>query len=253
MRGLAIDDAAWSSRWRDRSVRDKACLSLGLLLTAALLPPWPTSPIVAVLALGLLVGRAGTAPSLVARALRGPLAFILIGCVSVAVVVSTAGGGLSLSVTPDSAGRAAGVAGHAVAGCAAMLLLAMTTPMVDLLAGLRRLRLPAACVEVAGLVYRMLFVLLESVGTIRESQTARLGYSSMSRSLRSAGMLTAATLTRSWSRARRLEQGLAGRELTGSLQTLDDPVPGSPVFLAGTATVLVALVTLAAATTGVVR
>jgi cobalt/nickel transport system permease protein len=252
MRGLAIDDAAWSSRWRDRSVRDKACLSLGLLLAAALLPPWPTSAVVATIALGLLVTRAGTSPALVARALRGPLVFILLGCLSVAVVVSTTGG-LALSVTADSAGRAAGVAGHAVAGCAAMLLLSMTTPVVDLLAGLRRLRLPAACVEVAGLTYRMLFVLLESVGTIRESQTARLGYSSMSRSLRSAGMLTAATLTRSWSRARRLEQGLAGRELTGSLQTLTEPVPGSWTFLAASATTLVAIVTLAAATTGVVR
>lgn len=252
MRSLAIDDAAWSSRWRDRSVRDKACLSLGLLLSAALLPPWPTSPVVAVVAIGLLVGGAGASPGMVARAMRGPLAFIAIGCVSVAVVVSTTGG-LSLSVTSDSAGRAAGVAGHALAGCAAMLLLAMTTPMVDLLAGLRRLRLPAACVEVAGLVYRMLFVLLESVGTIRESQAARLGYSSTSRSLRSAGMLTAATLTRSWSRARRLEEGLAGRGLTGSLQTLDDPVPGSPIFLGATAVALAALVALAAVTSGVVR
>ncbi|MBD8607503.1 cobalt ECF transporter T component CbiQ [Aeromicrobium sp. CFBP 8757] len=250
MRGLAIDDAAWSSRWRDHAVRDKACLSLGLLLAAALLPPWPTSAVVAVVALGLLVGRAGTSPALVARAVRGPLAFVAIGSVSVAVVVSTSGGPF-LSVTPDSAARAAGVAGHAVAGCSAMLLLAMTTPMVDLLAGLRRLRLPAACVEVAGLVYRMLFVLLESVGTIRESQAARLGYSSPSRSLRSAGMLTAATLTRSWSRARRLEQGLAGRELTGSLQTLDEPVPGSTAFLAATVSALVAIVAVAALSAGV--
>lgn len=250
MNGLAIDDAAWSSRWRERSVRDKACLSMGLLLTAAVLPPWPTSAVVAVVALGLLTAPAGTPVALVVRAFRGPLVFIAIGCVSVAVVVTTTGG-FSLSVTPDSAQRALGVAGHAVAGSAAMLLLAMTTPMVDLLAGLRRVRVPAACVEVAGLVYRMLFILLESVGTIRESQSSRLGYSSMSRSMRSAGMLTAATLTRSWSRARRLEQGLAGRELSGSLQTLDDPAPGSTTFLAATGVLLVAVVVLAALTTGV--
>lgn len=250
MRGLAIDDAAWSSRWRERAVRDKTCLSMGLLLAAALLPAWPTSPLVALIALGLLVGRAGTPAGLVARALRGPLVFIVIGAASVAVVVTTSGG-VSLSVTAESAGRAAGVAGHAVAGCSAMLLLAMTTPIVDLLAGLRRMRLPEACVEVAGLVYRMLFILLESVGTIRESQSARLGYSSMSRSMRSAGMLTAATLTRSWSRARRLEQGLAGRELTASLRTLDDPLPGSSAFLIATVALLACLVAVALATTGV--
>lgn len=250
MRGLAIDDAAWSSRWRERAVRDKACLSLGLLLTAAVLPPWPTSPLVATLALGLLVTRTGTPVRLVARALRGPLVFIVIGCVSVAAVLTT-DGGLGLTVTSESTQRALGVAGHAIAGTSAMLLLAMTTPMVDLLAGLRRLRLPEACVEVAGLVYRMLFILLDSVGTIRESQAARLGYSSMGRSLRSAGMLTAAILTMSWSRARRLEQGLAGRELTASLRTLDDPVPSSPTFLAASGAALLTLVSLAALTTGV--
>ncbi|AXT83799.1 cobalt ECF transporter T component CbiQ [Aeromicrobium sp. A1-2] len=250
MKGLAIDDAAWSSRWRERAVRDKACLSLGLLLTAAVLPPWPTSPLVAAVALGLLVTRAGTPAGLVARALRGPALFIVIGCISVAVVLTT-GDGLGLTVTAESTHRALGVAGHAIAGTSAMLLLAMTTPMVDLLAGLRRLRLPEACVEVAGLIYRMLFILLDSVGTIRESQAARLGYSSLRRSLRSAGMLTAAILTRSWSRARRLEQGLAGRELTASLRTLDDPTPSSPAFLVAGGATLVALVSLAALTTGI--
>jgi cobalt/nickel transport system permease protein len=252
VKGLAIDDAAWSSRWRERAVRDKACLSLGLLLTAALLPAWPTAPIVAVIALGLLVLSAGTRADLVLRALRGPLVFIAIGCVSVAVVVG-AGDGFSLTVTDDSAGRAASVAGHALAGTCAMLLLAMTTPMVELLAGLRRLRVPAACVEVAGLVYRLLFVLLESLGSIRESQTVRLGYSSLSRSFRSSAMLTAAVLTRSWSRARRLEQGLAGRELSTSLRTLDDPAPSSPAFLLASAALLAVLVTTAALTTGVTR
>ncbi len=252
MNGLAIDDAAWSSRWRERSVLDKSCLSLGLVLAAALLPAWPAAPLVAGLALVLLMTRAGTPPTLVLRALRGPAVFIVIGCVSVALVIGT-DGGLSVSMTDASIERAAGVAAHAIAGTSAMLLLAMTTPMVDLLAGMRRLRLPEACVEIAGLIYRLLFVLLESLGTIRESQAARLGYSSPARALRSSAALTAAVLTRSWSRARRLEQGLAGRELGGSMRTLDDPIPSSPAFLVASAATLCTLAAVAAATSGLLR
>ncbi len=250
--GLAIDDAAWSSRWRDRSVLDKTVLSLGLILVAAVLPAWPTAPAVTAIALVLLVGRGGAPVSLVLRALRGPALFIVIGCLSVALVIGTEGG-LSIGVTDASAQRAADVAAHAIAGTSALLLLAMTTPMVDLLGGLRRLRVPEACVEIAGLVYRLLFVLLESLGTIRESQTARLGYSSPRRAMRSSASLTAAVLVRSWSRARRLEQGLAGRELGGSMRTLDDPLASSAGFLVASATALAALVTLAAMTSGLAR
>lgn len=252
MNGLAIDDAAWTSRWRERSVLDKTCLSLGLVLTAAILPAWPTAPLVAAVALGLLLVHAGTPARLVLRSLRGPAAFIVIGGLSVAVVF-TIDGGLSVRITEASAQRAADVAAHSLAGTSALLLLAMTTPLVDLLAGLRRLRVPEACIEVAALVYRMLFVLLESLGAIRESQAARLGYSSPRRALRSSAALTAAVLTRSWSRARRLEQGLAGRELGGSLRTLDEPVASSPRFLLASAGLLCGLAVLAASTGGVVR
>ena len=52
MHGLAIDDAAWSSRWRDRALPDKAILSLGLTGCALILPAWPGSVLVAIVATG---------------------------------------------------------------------------------------------------------------------------------------------------------------------------------------------------------
>ncbi len=91
--------------------------------------------------------------------------------------------GDGLGWAPDAGARAGSLVGHALAGSAAVLLLAATTPMSDLLPALRRLRVPAAVVEVASVTYRLLFVLLESLRTIREAQTARMGYSSLRRSL----------------------------------------------------------------------
>lgn len=127
-----------------------------------------------------------------------------------------------------------------------MLLLATTTPMADLLAELRRLRVPAAVVEVAGVVYRLLFVLLQSVDTIREAQRARMGYSSVRRSYRSSGVLAAAVLTRSWDRARRMQDGLAGRGMESGLRVLPEVLPSSRLFLAGAAAGLAAIVTTSA-------
>jgi cobalt/nickel transport system permease protein len=113
-----------------------------------------------------------------------------------------------------------------------VLLLATTTPISDLLPELRRLRVPGAVIEVASVVYRLLFVLLESLRTIREAQTARMGYSSWRRSYRSSGGLAAAVLTRSWDRARRMQEGLAGRGLETGLRVLPEALPSSRPFLA---------------------
>jgi cobalt/nickel transport system permease protein len=226
--GLAVDDAAWSSAWRRRSPGDKALLCLGLVVCALVLPAWPGSVLVGVTAVVLALGPARVPARTFGRAVRLPLAFILVGAVT--AVVQLDGSGLGWA--PDAAARAGSLIGHALAGSAAVLLLATTTPMSDLLPALRRLRVPAAVIEVASVTYRLLFVLLESLHTIREAQTARMGYSSMRRSYRSSGALAAAVLTRSFDRARRLQQGLAGRGMETGLRVLPEALPSSPAFLA---------------------
>jgi cobalt/nickel transport system permease protein len=235
--GLAVDDAAWASAWRRRSPGDKVLLCGGLVVCALVLPAWPGSLLVGLTAVGLALGPAGVPARTFLRAVRLPVAFVAVGALT--AVVSVSGDGVGWA--PDAAARAGSLAGHALAGGAAVLLLATTTPMSDLLPALRRLRVPAAVVEVAALVYRLLFVLLESLRTIREAQTARMGHSSLRRSYRSSGMLAAAVLTRSWDRARRLQEGLAGRGMETGLRVLPEVLPSSRAFLACSAAGLAAL------------
>jgi cobalt/nickel transport system permease protein len=236
--GLAVDDAAWASAWRRRSPGDKLLLCGGLVVCALALPAWPVSPLVAMASVLLALGPARVPARTFGRAVRWPLAFITAGALT--SVVSVGGGGLGWA--PDAAARAGSLAGHALAGSAAVLLLATTTPMSDLLPELRRLRVPAAVVEVASVTYRLLFVLLASLTTIREAQTARMGHSTWRRSYRSSGALAAAVLTRSWDRARRLQEGLAGRGMESGLRVLPEALPSSRAFLAATGTGLAALV-----------
>lgn len=232
MNGPAIDNAAWTSRWRARSPGDKALLGLGLTGIALVLPAWPASPMVTLVAVGLAIGPAGVNWRVLATAARSPLAFILLGAAGIAVTWRTTGGGWpALTVTPDSLTQAARTGAHAVAGTCGVFLLATTTPVSDLLGWARRHRVPDVVVDVAGLVYRLLFVLLEAAGQVRAAQTARLGYATRRAALRSAGLLTTAVLTRAWDRAHRLEDGLTGRGLDGPLRVLHDPRPSSPRFV----------------------
>jgi cobalt/nickel transport system permease protein len=236
--GLAVDDAAWASAWRRRAPGDKLLLCGGLVVIALVLPAWPGSVLVGVAAVVLALGPARVPARTFGRAVRWPLAFVAVGAVTAVVEI----GGDGLGWAPDAATRAGSLVGHALAGGAAVLLLATTTPMSDLLPALRRARVPEAVVEVASVVYRLLFVLLDSLHTIREAQTARMGYSSLRRSYRSSGSLAAAVLICSWDRARRLQDGLAGRGMETGLRVLPETLPSSAAFLAATGAGLAGLV-----------
>jgi cobalt/nickel transport system permease protein len=238
--GLAIDDAAWGSAWRRRSPGDKLLLCGGLMSCALVLPAWPGSLLVGLAAVTLALGPARVPRRVLGRAVRLPVAFIAVGALTAVVEVGAGGPGWA----PDAAPRAGALVGHAMAGSAAVLLLATTTPMSDLLPALRRLRVPEAVIEVASVVYRLLFVLLESLQTIREAQTARMGYTSLRRSYRSSGALAAAVLTRSWDRARRMQEGLAGRGMETGLRVLPEVLPSSRAFVAVSVLGLAAIVSV---------
>ena len=249
MARLAIDDAAWTSRWRTRSTGEKALLAGGLLGLAVAGPQPVAGACAAVAAVVAALLGARVVPGLLLRAARAPLVFVLVGLLGVVVSVGPAGAAAvwqwgPLWIAPESVTRGVEVLARSVGSVSALLLLTTTTPVPAVLEGLRRLRVPAVMVDIAGVVYRLLFLLLDTQSAIREAQAARLGYRDRASTYRSLGALGAAVLVRSLERARRLEDGLSGRGYDGSLVVVTTPVPADRRFLAGTVVVLAALVAL---------
>lgn len=244
--GLALDRAAWSSPWRSRSVRDKGVLSLGLLVAAVSLPPLPGDAAIVVVCLALLLGPIDVGAARLGRVLWLPLVSIAIGVATVAVSVSW-DAGVRLAVTPEGTAMAGHLAVRALAAVLAMFTLACSTPMVDLFSACRRARVPAPLVEIAALVYRFTFGLLESAYAVRDAQGARLGMVNRRTTMRSAGMGASALFLRAWDRARRLEEGLTGRGYTDTLVTLERPRRRSGAFLALSVAGLATLVAVSVA------
>lgn len=244
--GLALDHAAWSSPWRARSVRDKGTLSLSLLLAAISVPPFPGGVAVAVASLVLLLGPIRVGWVRLGRIIWLPLVSIMIGVATVAVSVSW-DAGVRVQLTPAGLDQAALLAVRAIAATLAMFTLACSTPMIDLLSSLRHARIPDPLIEIASLIYRFSFGLLESAGAIHQAQEARLGYASRSAAMRSASMGVAVLFLRSWDRARRLEDGLAGRGYEDALRTLEPARIRSTGFLVTCLAALVVLVSVSAA------
>lgn len=240
MAGLVVDRAAWASPWRTRAVGDKALLCLGLLTVAVAAPGWVIPLVVLVTCSGLALGPARLTPALWFGVLAAPAAFLLTAAGSITLVLGGEGG--FVTITPESLARAGTVLARGAAGTSAVLLLACTTPMVDVIAGLQRLRVPEPLLDVAALTYRLLFVLADVAVTVRRAQADRLGHDGFRRSLRSTGLLAAAVLVRSWDQANRLAEGLAGRGFEGSLRTLPRPLCHSRRFVGLTVTGLTVLV-----------
>lgn len=245
---LSLDDAAWTSPWRSRSTLEKSVVCLGLLLVAATTTSLLVTALVAASAVALAVlARVPVRTWL--GAMLGPAVFILIGAVTIAV---TPGPGDLASWGPfgvDEGGvaRAVLVACRALAATSATLLLAATTPMIDLLAGLRRARVPEVAVDIAAVTYRLVFSLLDAATAIRAAQAGRLGYANGRVARRSIGLLTASVLVTAWDRARRLEEGLTGRGGVTSVPLVPARAVSFPFVLA-TGTLVLALAALSTRT-----
>lgn len=246
MAQLSLDTAAWTSPWRRRHLGEKALLSLGLLGVALVAPQPIIAFTVAVIACGTTVGFAQVPWRIYARAAAGPMAFVVIGLLGVAVSIGSSPPVVVLSwgpffISPHGVTKTIEVLARSVGAVSALLLLAATTPMTDIVQGLRRVKVPEAVIDIAAVMYRMVFSLLDAVASIREAQTSRLGYSSTKSSYRSFALLLSSVLQRAWHQASRLEAGLAGRGYDARLTTLTVQQPISWFFVAASTAVLCTL------------
>ncbi len=122
---------------------------------------------------------------------------------------------------------------RALAATASLLLIILTTPVSEFLGLLRKIRVPAAIVDVTLLVYRFTMVTAEIAERARISQASRMGYTGFRRSLRSAGLLAASLLPRVLDKASRMETGLAARAYDGDLRVLSSQAAPSRRFALG--------------------
>lgn len=239
---LPIDAAAHSSRWRRRHPVDKAVLGLGLTVLAVSLPPWPGAVLVLITALAVLLGPAGVPPRKLWRAYRVPLGFCITGALTLIVQLGGPEGFVTLA--DGGPARAGGLLLRTSAASLGVLLFAFTTPMSDLLPRLVKAGVPAPVVDVALVMYRMSFLLLDSMSRIRQAQAARLGHTTRAATWRSLGGLGATAFVRAFDRASRLQAGLAGRGYDGTLRVLVPEARISRRFVAASAVLLLALAAL---------
>jgi len=217
----SIDRSAHTNRWRRLPTAEKALFALGMMAAALVASHWLV--LLAVFSLTLVVTLLGARIAWrdVRNAARVPLGFIALSTLAQLVTLHFGGGWPQLGLATSEAALHGLFIGMRSTTCvAALLFLALTTPLSSILDLLRRAGLSRDLSDIALLMLRMVWLLLDCLDAGWRSQVNRLGHCGWKRSIRSSGSLAVALLPRVLSRAQRLNDGLASRGFTGDLRFL---------------------------------
>ena len=215
---MLIEQSAYANRWRAVSPAAKAVYAVcGIVAAFAAVSPAAALAVAVLLAASTTLG-AKVAPGRYLRVAAPALFFLATSCLSLAFSLDT---DLAWRLAPDGVLRIAQVGSRSLGALAALLFLVMTTPLIDLIALLRRLKTPEVLLDIMVLCYRLLFVFSAAVHDTLTAQSARLGYATPRLALRSLGGLTANLTLQVWQRAHDLNVAAQARNNDGPLRFLE--------------------------------
>jgi cobalt/nickel transport system permease protein len=106
-----------------------------------------------------------------------------------------------------------------------LFFLALTTPMIELFAVLKKSKLPDSFIELSMMMYRYIFVFLEVAMSIKYAQTVRLGYKDLRTSLNSLAMLITTLFLRSWEQGEKIFISMNARCYDGKMAFYEETRP----------------------------
>ena len=222
---MLIEQCAYTNRWRRVAPPAKALFAL-LALTAAFAARTPlraaliAGALVLVICLGARIRLAH-----LGRVAWPPAFFLLPAALSLAYSLDFPSSGFSLRWLPLGWTPVLQLLGRSTAALLALLFFALTTPLGDLIALLRRCHVSETLLDIMTLCYRTLFVFTAVWHDARTAQAARLGDATLRHSLRSLGALTANLTLQVWQRSRDLHLAAQARNQHGALRFLGAEFP----------------------------
>lgn len=183
-----------------------------------------TALLVACLLSAATVLGAGVAVLRYLRVALPPLLFLTASTLSLLVSLDfgTTQAGVSLHLAEAEFPHIAAVCSRSLACLSALLFLVLTTPLSDIISLLRRCKVPETLLDLMTLCYRTLFVLSEAVHDTMTAQSARLGYITLTVSLRSLGCLVSNLIIQVWQRSLALHNAAEARGNDGALRFLEN-------------------------------
>jgi cobalt/nickel transport system permease protein len=124
--------------------------------------------------------------------------------------------GVTLTITREGLASGISMGARVAAAVTLLILFGSVTPAHSIFHAMRWMHAPREWVELALLMYRYIFVLVETTANMATAQRLRLSYNGTRNSLRSAGVLCGAVVLKSVDQAVKAGEAMALRGHTGS-------------------------------------
>ncbi|WFN35624.1 cobalt ECF transporter T component CbiQ [Methanogenium sp. S4BF] len=179
-----LENSARNSRLGDVHPAVKLILGLGCILISVSSESFLTPLVIAVSISLITVVFGGIHPRMYLRLLFIPLGFALLS-VLVILFVRNSGeilfscsvfGWLTLTVTTGSINEGTLILSRIFGGMCALFFISLSTPVTEIFTLAKKCRLPEFLTELAMLIYRFIFILMEQAEMIYRAQVMRLGY-----------------------------------------------------------------------------
>jgi cobalt/nickel transport system permease protein len=160
---------------------------------------------------------------LVALRLAAPLSTVAVLIVIQTFVTGTTPlgslylGGWTLTAKAEGLRQGLHLGARVLGALSIVLLLGIATPAHRIFQALRSFRISKEWVEIAILMYRYIFVLMDRAGDLAAAQRLRLGYTAPGRALSSLAALAGATVVHSFEQAGRTHDAMRLRGYRGTM------------------------------------
>lgn len=257
---LKIDQYAYSNRLRSTHPAEKSAFALITLIICLASSSWITSLVITLLMAGAIVLRAGIPMRFYLKLISIPMSFLILGVLTIAVSFSRGPlpflwavkiWGFNLGVTAGGLRTAINLFCKSLGAVSCLHFLSLTTPMVEIISVLKRLKVPNLFIELMTLIYRYIFVFIETADKIYTSQSSRCGYVSAKRSYYSLAQLASSLFIKSYCSSQMLHTSLMARCYKGELNVLELSHVSSKKNIALVAIINLGLILLALWTGGV--
>ncbi len=247
-----LDDFAHFNALRETSVRLKLLLGL-ISIFVCVYSQTPIAPLVVAASMSFITVTIAKIPGRIyLRLLLIPLSFALLSA-SVVAIMNGNGQilfeanvfGFSLSMHEDGANMAFLLIARTFGGMCSLFFIALTTPMIEIFAVLKVIRVPQTVIDLSMMIYRYIFVFLDQAAMIHNAQVMRLGDAGIKNSIQSFAMLSSVLFLRSWEQGERLIVAMDARCYDGMLDLIEQPTRANAKQISAALAYLAVIMTIA--------
>ncbi len=230
---IVIDKLCYQSKLRYVNASEKFVYAVLSLILCIISRSIMTAAVAFFVNVYLTVAKGGIPFARYVKLLLIPAAFLAVSTIALVVNLSRTPldafafplGGWYLTGSISSVQEGLRICGKAFAAVTCLYFLSLTTVMTDILGVLKKLHVPGLIIELMMLIYRFIFLLMETASAITTSQNSRLGNRDYRTRIRAFGGMASALLVRSLKRSGMLYDAMEARCYDGELRVLSEERP----------------------------